>query len=416
MRTTRPISWIAATATVAVMLSGLWAWRRHHIAAVDRHPPLLRYSIPVQGTDTATYLLLTPYQLSRWQDGQIVVMDLTGRVLLQKTVRGAPFCLRDYHLNGHHYYTYLVDDHKAYHIPKIGMAAGCAILADSSLHEIKRFHLLPYGAVTTKRNEGLDLHDFILLSPTHYLALAVCEVKPTNIPENLHPAKGITVSSPVIQEVEDGRVVWQWVAADHPELYAASEEGNNFADTSAKHDYLHVNSLYIDPADSNLICSFRHSNQVVKIDHRSGAIVWKLGGNNSDFPLTGDSTFLKQHDATITADHNLLLFDNGDTARRKSSRMLDFGLDERLHEIKSWKAYPTQMPFALFMGSAEKRGDTILIAGGTGNYLQEIEISTGRKLFEMRCNLALYRVYRTRDIRGLMPTRDQEVVFEKSAP
>ena len=416
MRIKKSIFRIAATAAVAVLLWGAWAWRRHRAIAADRHPPVFHYSIPVAGTDTGTYLLLTPYQLSRWQDGQIIVMDMTGSVLLQKTVRGAPFCLRDHHLNGHHYYNYLIDDHNTYHIPKIGMAAGCAVLADSTLHEIARFHLLPYGDITTNRNEGLDLHDLILLSPNHYIALAVCEIHPKNIPAELKPAKDIVVSSPVIQEVENGKVIWQWIAADHPELFTASEEGNNYADTAAKHDYLHVNSLYIDPADSNLICSFRHSNQVVKIDHKTGALIWKLGGNNSDFSLTAESTFLKQHDATYTNEHNLLLFDNGDTVRRKSSRILELALDEQRHEIKTFKAYPTQLPFALFMGSVEKWGDTLLIGGGTGNYIQELEISTGRILFEMRCNLALYRVYLTRDIRGLVQSRDQAVILDKNLP
>ena len=296
-----------------------------------------------------------------------------------------------------------------YHIPHIGMAAGYGVLLDSSMNIIKEIRLLPFAGKTFTKNEGLDLHDMVLLSPDHYIVSAVYEKKVTNIPQNLHPAEGLIVDVPVIEEIINDRVVWHWDASEFPELYQCSEEGDKFNDTSSKHDYLHLNSIFLDPSDSNLILSFRHASQVIKVSRFTGKILWKLGGEKSDFQLNSSQIFIKQHHATIDNRGWLTIFDNGDTSRRKRSRVLEFKLDEQLKKITGFDSLPLKLPFALFMGSVAWNDSSYLIGGGTGNYLVKYDKKTNEKLFELRSNLSFYRVYEVNDIHGIKPGLDQQV-------
>ena len=404
---------LLAIALLTILFFGIRHYRYVSKRRKVLQPPTFIYKITHRDTTKKSFLLITPYQLSRWHDGQLLIMDRSGKVYFQRNVKGAPFCFRQWNLGGHRRYTYIVDDHKVFHIPYIGMAAGNVVILDSAMQEIKQIHLLPYNDIIINKNEGLDLHDFILLADEHYIAMAIYQKKVNNIPFELHPKPNIRVDVPIIQEVNNGKVVWQWDASNYSELYTASEEDNNFADTASKLDYLHINSIFIDPRDNNLICSFRQSNQIIKIDRKNGTILWKLGGRNSDFVLTPNQVFLKQHHATLTDSNNtLLIFDNGDTSRRRSSRIVEFQLDEDKKVVKNFKAFNIPEAFSLFMGSVEKRGDNYFIAGGTGNYLLEINSKTNEKVFEMLGNLALYRVYEVNDISGIPLSIDQPCISE----
>src|SRR6185436_20143917 len=91
---------------------------------------------------------------------------------------------------------------------------------------------------------------------------------------------------PIAIGIINGVVIWQWDGTDYPEFYSTSVETNDFTNLSKTQDYMHMNSMTIDPRDNNLICSFRNLNQVVKLNRITGNVMWKLGGKNSDFPLT----------------------------------------------------------------------------------------------------------------------------------
>jgi hypothetical protein len=75
-------------------------------------------------------------------------------------------------------------------------------------------------------------------------------------------------------------------------------------------DPYHINSISI-AQDGNLILSMRSTSAVYKIDHRSGRVLWTLGGKQSSFTMgPGTPTFF-QHDAVAQADGTLTIFDNG---------------------------------------------------------------------------------------------------------
>jgi len=341
-------------------------------------------------------ILLSPYDIANKQSGTLMIMDEKGNLLQQKTTDGATFCFNKWTINGQTRYTYIVNDAEAYHLPGISQLTGYAVIADSNLNELKRVQLLPWGNITVNRNEGLDVHDFILLSDEHYITMSYYEEQPANIPASLNPAPGIKVASPVIQEINNGVVIWQWNGADFPEFYTTSREGNKFSDTTGTvQDYMHMNSMIIDPRDNNLICSFRHLDQVLKINRQTGAIMWRLGGTTSDFPLTAAQRFLRQHHATLTDNNNtLMLFDNGEAAQRPQSRVVEMSLDENSKTVTAFKSFDIPEPFTQYMGSVQKTGNNYFIGGGTGNYVLEINYVTGQKLFELKGSQTTYRAYK----------------------
>ncbi|OFZ59472.1 MAG: hypothetical protein A3D92_05245 [Bacteroidetes bacterium RIFCSPHIGHO2_02_FULL_44_7] len=78
-------------------------------------------------------------------------------------------------------------------------------------------------------------------------------------------------------------------------------------------DYSHANAIEED-LDGNILISHRHLNSIHKIDRQTGAIIWRLGGELSDFTFPNDNGFSGQHDCRLLPNGELSLFDNGNMA------------------------------------------------------------------------------------------------------
>jgi arylsulfate sulfotransferase len=316
--------------------------------------------------------------------GILLVMDQSGKVLMEKTTPGTAFDLNRWIVNGKTRYTYLVDDPGAFREPGGIENAGYAIIADSNLNTLQQVNFTPYAAGIFPPNQGLDVHDFILIADSDYITLSYFWKHVTNIPARLNPVPNVSVITPIIEEVRNGSVVFHWDGSADTSFYANSVEGNNFSDTTAgAQDYMHMNSLFIDPRDNNLICSMRNQNQVIKINRQTGAVVWRLGGSNSDFKLDATETFLRQHHATLTDDNQtLLMFDNGEQTQRPYSRVCEFQLNEASKTITGFKFFNIPEPFTLFTGSVQKIGADYFIDGGTAQYILDVNYNTGQKVIE----------------------------------
>jgi hypothetical protein len=355
------------------------------------------YNIYRSGAAKETGNILTaPFNLNGLYDStSVMVMDGDGHLKLQQNTSTGVMNFRRWTINGQTRYTWFVFDASLYDPLRGGSEPGHVILADENLNQIGRFNLLASGGVTDLTHSGLDGHDFILLGDDHYIAMAYISRTVTNVPANLSSSGTAFVATPVIQEVQQGKVVWQWEGSDHAEFYSSSVEGNTFSNQAAPQDYMHMNSMFIDSTDGNLICSFRNCDQIVKINRNTGDIIWHLGGSNSDFPLSADMQFLRQHHATLTdGGHTLLVFDNGDLSLRPSSRILEFQLDEEYHTVSGFKSYMIPEPFTRYMGSVQKIGDHYFIGGGSANYILEVNYVTGEKILEMTSAMSSYRAYK----------------------
>lgn len=350
--------------------------------------------IPAKGIIlTAPFSFWAPTSVAT--PGQLLVLDQSGKVLMKRTTAGNPFDFERWIIDGKTRYTYLINDPGAFRPVGDVQNAGYAVIADSNLNTLLTVNFIPYDPTIFPSNQGLDVHDFILLSDNDYITLTYFWKTPTNIPARLNPAPNASVLTPVIEEVRGGAVVFHWDASNDTSFYANSIFDNNFSNPDAAQDYIHMNSMFLDPTDSNLICSMRHQDQIIKINRQTGAIVWRLGGLNSDFALTPDQQFLYQHDATLTDNNQtLLLFDNGDAIARPYTRICEFHLDVPNKKVTTFKYFNIPEPFTQLTGSVQKIGDEYFIGGGTAQYMLEINYNTGQKVAEFQGNLASYRSFK----------------------
>lgn len=355
------------------------------------------YKVTAYNISKPALILLSPYSiLTQNETGQLMVFNEKGQLLMQKTTPGAAFCFRRWLINGRVRYTYIVNDAATTHIPNLNQLTGYVVIADEKLNEIKKVHLITHNDIIAGPGYvDLDVHDFILIDDNHYITMSYYPKNVANIPATLSPDPNVKVISSVIQEVKNNQVIWQWDATEHTELYEASVEGNDYTNASLAQDYLHMNSMIIDPKDNNLICSFRNLDQILKINRTHGGIMWRLGGKNSSFPISNSQYFMRQHNATlINNNHTLMLFDNGEMKSRGYSRVLEFDLNEVNRTITGFRSFNIPEPFSQYMGSVQKFGENYFIGGGTGNYALEINANTKERNIEFLSDQPSYRAYK----------------------
>jgi hypothetical protein len=202
-----------------------------------------------------------------------------------------------------------------------GVGQGEFVIADQSYREIAR--------VRAAGTEQADQHDFVL-TPTGTALFWVYNPIPYDLSPVGGPADGV-LHDGVIQEIDirTGRKVFEWRARDHvglDESYAPLPQGHS---AHLPYDYFHANSVGL-AADGDIIVSARHTWTTYKIDKRTGAVLWRLGGKKSTFSQDEKSKFSWQHDFRQRRDGSYSVFDNGAgvTKERDYSRGLVLRLDE----------------------------------------------------------------------------------------
>jgi arylsulfate sulfotransferase len=346
---------------------------------------------------TEGQIVLSPYAYPYTNPGKLLVLNKNGSKIFEKTTPVAAISFKKWVVNGKVRYTYLEFDKTAPQITTTGSIIPCVgVVLNETFQEIKRVRLLPYNGRTTSDPSAIDSHEFIYLDDNHFITLSYFQKPVSNIPASLNPVPNCKVVAPIIQEVLNDAVVFEWDGTNYPEFYRQSLESNAFSNANVVHDYIHMNSIFIDPTDNNLICSLRHTDQVIKISRTDGHIIWRLGGTNSNFPLTADMTFIRQHNATLTDDNKtLLLFDNGDTAIRRTTRIMEFRFNTEQSAITTYKAYNLpQNIFAQYMGSVQKRGNTYFIGCGSTPKILEVNYQTNQVIFLMDVKKGCYRVFK----------------------
>ena len=219
----------------------------------------------------------------------------------------------------------------------------------------------PVASHTTKNLANTEFHDSILLPDGGRILMAYEHREPAQ-PD---PDK---IDS-IVQEVDSaGNVVFTWNSYEDGEVDPATDGLTGLP------DYAHLNSVEI-MRDGNLLLSFRHLSQVMKVNRTTGAVMWRLGGVRSDFTFPDDPAGgpCAQHTARELANGDIQIFDNGsritgttptpmcpdpsdpDGPRitRPSSRVTVYHLDGT--EAQLVEEIPTGK-FSEFAGSAQRLG------------------------------------------------------------
>jgi hypothetical protein len=200
-----------------------------------------------------------------------------------------------------------------------------------------------------------------------------------------------------VQEIDlrTGLMVFDWGSIDHvalSESYAKPPKN-----PSALYDYFHINSIDVD-TDGNLLVSARNTHAVYKINHRTGRVVWRLGGKRSDYSLGPGVRFAWQHDARRQPDRTISVFDNGAAPRRHDqSRIIFLHLNGETRKARLVRRIVHRPPIlAINQGNAQRLANGNVIVGwGHAPYVTEYD-ERGRVVLDLRFGRRAdtYRVYR----------------------
>lgn len=168
----------------------------------------------------------------------------------------------------------------------------------------------------------------------------------------------------LLRYTSDGTLDFVWNAWNHLSVDDWIEEPAALR-TVGNADFDHPNSLALD-RDGHYIVSFRNLAEVTKINSRTGAIIWRFGGNRNQFTMTGDplGKFCGQHDARILPNGNLLLFDNGWRHDPPQSRAVEYRLDQVARTATMvWEYRDAARTFTPYTGSVQRLADGNTVVG-----------------------------------------------------
>ena len=181
-----------------------------------------------------------------------------------------------------------------------------------------------------------------------------------------------TAGHQLLRQTPEGKIDFYWNAWDHFELadWTQPRGDPNYQ------DFDHPNSLDFD-LDGNYIVSMRSFGAVLKLNAKTGDLLWQLGGRGNQFEIVDDplNGFSAQHTAYITDEGTLLVFDNGMTHDPPQSRAVEYELDlEAMTATMVWefRPEPNDAVYSHIVSSAERlqNGHTLVGFGVKGRIFE----------------------------------------------
>ncbi len=324
------------------------------------------------------------------------IFSETGKLLFYRRTR-LELCTSDFKQttlpNGEKVYSYMQQEKP---VPPFHYLSGSLVVMNSQFEVIDKLTIQE-----TDKHPALmvENHDSLILDKNHFILSAYHETEILN-PVTEQP---VFVAESVIQEIKDGKVVFDWVSSDYPELYTHFKYPDKNLDKNF-HDYMHFNSIIIDPKDNNFIVSFASQSSIVKLNRQTGEIMWTLGGLGDDFKLDKKYHFFGQHSLSFDDKGNIILFDNqsADFKNRiskepelKYSRILKFKLDEKNKQILYAEEIPLNFQTESMGSVYQTDDDTYIISKGNKNAVEKIKVKGNKvqKIWELRLLKPTYRAY-----------------------
>lgn len=201
-------------------------------------------------------------------------------------------------------------------------------------------------------------------------------------------------------------MLFQWDSAGHVPYQDSHQPLPTSASTAW--DWFHINAVHLD-SDGNLLVNSRFTWATYKVNRRTGAIIWQLGGRHSSFRLraapgqvldNAGVIFAFQHDPEAIG-HNEYTFFDDESAPLLGSQLpysrvvtVKLNLATRVATLLSSVRQPEGLLTAA-MGNAQTTASGNLFTGwGTLPYLSEFSQS-GRLLFNAQLppGVSTYRAY-----------------------
>jgi hypothetical protein len=269
------------------------------------------------------------------------------------------------------------------YIPPQGFGQGEEIIANSAYHEIGRIH--------AGNGYKVDLHDFHL-TPQGTAVLTAFDPIRCDL-SSLGGPRGGAVTDSLFQEVDlrTGLVRREWHSVDHVPL----ADSYSTAVTTSMHtpfDFFHLNSVDQLAGGSTLI-SARNTWGLYELNSETGQVLLRVGGKRSQVKQGTGTHTAYQHDATVLANGDISIFDNGGVPMvHPQSR----GIIESVEGGNATTIAQYEHPGALRSGSQGNvetlpNGD-IFIGWGSEPYFSEFS-SAGTVLYDAHFH-GSYQAYR----------------------
>mgnify|MGYP001257418674 FL=1 len=259
---------------------------------------------------------------------------------------------------------------------------------------VRQFHAgnRPYGPVENSipiEAESLH-HQPHELENGHFLALTAntreIENYYTDIIDKTAPRKTQrVVGDNIVEFTPEGEIVWNWNTFDHLDTervgYGLLEPYWWVRGFPGALDWTHGNGVTHDPHDGNVLVSLRHQDAILKIDKKSGEIIWILG-DHQDWNDEYESKLLTPvddltwpyhgHNPRVTGPNKFIMYDNGIIGtlpphpRKKPAeclaRAVEFEVDPEKMEVRQiWSSakFDIEAPVISWaMGDAHRLSNT----------------------------------------------------------
>ncbi len=276
-----------------------------------------------------------------------VKMDNEGNVVFYKVTEFIRN-FKKYEIDGKTYYGHLEQAYVYDNITVEGAKHMKLIVMDDEYNIVDTVDYLN-ASNGIHENHSLENHDYQILDLGHYIVTAYVAEDVDNVSADLmiNDDKEAKVAAAVFQEIKDDELIFEFNSINYPELYEYSTDRNNYGDDEYQ-DYMHLNSVIIDPNDGNYIISLRSMDGIIKVNKQTSDIMWILGGIGDQFDV-GNYQPSRQHYATISINDTLTLYDNGNT--NEQSRILEYKLDEDNKELIKANEFQIDGYFGSIRGS-----------------------------------------------------------------
>lgn len=270
-------------------------------------------------------------------------------------------------IDGKVYYSYHESVKNADNYGVSGYHPGKRVILDERHNPIRTSPLSlsadpEYGV---RDGDYVDGHDFLMFSPDHYIL------------SSYRRDEGSDLVYSYLQEVWRGKVVWRWASQNHPELLELTKKYPH--NDKALPDYIHFNSMCVDPTDDHLICSFRHINTIMKISRGKkagpvGQIIWKLSGDADDFELTDKQKTCYQHYVRFDGNYTITCFDNRNDSH--DTRLMRYVFDRAHRKVMQVDTHCIKGKYSSACGSVQHiRGGIYVIGWGKAEYENDPHIN-----------------------------------------
>lgn len=353
---------------------------RLSVASKALTTPQITVTIPPSAATAPGNILITPFSLE--YDSGPMIVDSAGAIVW---FQSSPDFTTNLQMQTYQSQPVLTWWQGDLVLPE-GYGRGTGIILDTDYNQV--------ATVEAASGQMADLHEFVI-TPQDTALITVYEERPQDLSAVGGPSDGRILDSG-LQEIDiaTGSLVRYWWASHHVEL----SDSHIAPPTSASdpYDFFHLNSIDVD-ADGNLLISSRNTWCLYKVERKTGRIMWRLGGKQSDFVLGPGTRFQLQHHARHHPGGIVTVFDDGARPDNKRSRGLKLAVNQDKFKVDLIEAYVHQPTF--FAGN---QGSTQLLPNGNvlvgwGSVPVFTEYSSdGRPLYEAQLptSVTTYRALR----------------------